>query len=104
MKYFLIFSSIFILSSCSSFDRTLMSEFEPLPKKSFKFKSKSDLIYPEDSEGAEKIRMDWLETYLTDNNICAGGYVIEERKVVLVSEALIGPGKLKDIYYYGRCT
>lgn len=90
------------LAACAAVDRPAMTEFEPLEGDSFRFEADADVIYPAASPTAEEERMRWLRTWLDNNSMCADGYRITERKVVLTSEALLG--EVNRIYYRGECT
>lgn len=102
MKRAVWVASLLVFTACAAVDRPTMSEFEPMGDSSFRFQAKADAIYPEASPAAESERMRWLQTYLDNNGLCRSGYELTDRKVVLVSEALLGD--LKTIYYQGRCT
>ena len=79
-------------------DRVTMTAFEPDGQNAFRYKATAGkLSYPEDGELAEKVRMDWLETYLELNEMCPGGYEIDDRSVVKRTTGS------SDIHYRGQC-
>jgi hypothetical protein len=58
------------------------------------------LARTESSKEAEAERIAWLEQYLAENKYCPSGYIITERKPVVIGD-LMGP--LYRIYYTGLC-
>ena len=92
----------FALTSCGSYDRLITTEFEPTQANQFRYKATADAASPLASVEAERIRMQWLEQYLKENNVCPTGYVVDERKPVLKSKGLLGD--IYDIFYVGKCT
>lgn len=51
------------ISACSTYDRAAMTTFRPEPG-GFEYTAFTDNFYRDDSAGAEKDRMAWLEEYL----------------------------------------
>jgi hypothetical protein len=83
-------------------DRTSVSKFEPLASDEFRFEAAANsVLWPVDGPKAEAARMEWLETYLSNNHLCPNGYTITERKPVLVDSRPLGDAH--TIYYRGRC-
>lgn len=93
--------TLVLLGGCSALDRQELTSFEPLPNKKFRYEAKTDAIYRHDTAAGERTRLSWLEKYLRDNQLCSGGYVIEQRKAVLIRRAALA--QLYNIIYYGRC-
>ena len=94
-----------ILSGCASMDRDTPSSFEPYSDSSgamfFRFRADTaSIAYPEGSDEAEAIRMEWLEEHLRSNNLCGQGYEILEREPAK-SSTVAGPAQ--SIYYVGKC-
>lgn len=102
MARILSMAALALLAGCASYDRHAMTSFEPSGD-SFRFEANADpVIYPLDSAAAEQDRMVWLETYLSQNNMCPDGYTITERKPVITGEPLTGTDY--RIFYQGHCT
>lgn len=98
-RILLLTLSAYAVGGCASIDRVPASDFKPTSERSFEFVAAgSALDYPEDSPAAEKVRMDWLRTWLDDNGMCPDGYKITQRKPVKVGA--FGA----RIYYLGECT
>lgn len=95
MRSFLL--SIFLLVGCSSYDRQVMTEFEPVGPDRFRYASQYGTFYAADSPGAEAERLDWLATWLQNNAMCSGGHEVTSRRQVAAS-SLAG-----RIIYEGRC-
>lgn len=94
----------FLLTSCAAIDRPAMSTFEPFTSNgttTFRYKAKADPGRKPESAEAEAERMTWLGMYLADNKLCGAGYTIQDRKVVLMSTALLG--SVHDVIYTGQC-
>lgn len=94
---------VIAISGCSSMNKRIESRFEPYKsangQQEFKFFAHSNRFSPEYDKDSENERMEWLQTWLTDNKMCPNGYVITQRTVVDVG---LGDA-VKDIYYYGKC-
>jgi hypothetical protein len=98
-------AAVLILSGCASMDRHTRSSFEPYSDSSgamfFRFRADTaSAAYPEGSDEAEAIRMEWLEEHLRSDNLCGQGYEILEREPVK-SSTVAGPAQ--SIYYVGKC-
>lgn len=89
---------VLLLGGCAeSMDRITATDFMPAPDGSgFTFKTLIAPQYPDSPEG-EASRMKMLESWLTDNNVCARGYDIVNRQVIKRSVFV------QDIYYSGKC-
>lgn len=92
------------LSACATvaeMDRTELSSYEPVRSEPgidiVKFRTKANAFYREDSQEAERVRMNWLEQYLGDNGLAGRQYEILSRKTVLLYRAPLGDGY--DIFY-----
>lgn len=86
------------MTGCATIDRGAVSDFRPSGPTTFEYRAQAGALdYPADSPAAEQVRMDWLRTWLTDNEMCPAGYQIIERH-----EVKIGFGA--RIHYTGRCT
>lgn len=96
MKYLALFITFLFITGCSSFDRSV-TKFEPLYDKDghsyYKYTAFSALQYPLESPSAEKTRIQWLESWLKDNNLNTSHYEIVSRK------AIKAQGLVHDIYY-----
>ena len=92
---------LLVLSGCASLDRVTVTRFEPIKTGNnqayFKYTSFADAMYPLKSNGAEAIRIGWLEEWLSDNGYSEVNYEILSRKPVLRKKGLIGD--IYDIYY-----
>jgi hypothetical protein len=63
----------------------------------YTFSAFADAVYPKDSEVAEKQRMEWLEKWLSQNNLPTNNYKVLSRETYLKSKGLLGT--TYDIYY-----
>lgn len=99
------------LGGCASNDRASQTTFEPTTlggeQRGFRFSAAAHIGYPDNPEG-EAVRIDWLNTWLKDNNYCPSGYKIIDRIPIYRG----GPGALpanhhnspKWIHYTGVCN
>ena len=96
---FSIFIAVF--SGCASLDRMPATKFEPLRSDAgaqyFKFTTIADASYPLGSENAEQTRIEWLKTWLSDNNYGSNKFEIISRTPMLRSKGLFGD--IYDIFY-----
>ena len=99
MRKWLVVGAL-LLSACAKVDKPGMTEIIPVMG-GFTFKATADASYPVTSESAEQTRIRWLEEYLRDNGICPAGYVITDRREILVSKAILAD--IVDITYEGAC-
>lgn len=64
------------------------------------FEAKAGAAYPTDSEAAEAVRMEWLQSWLDRQGLCPDGYEI-------ISREPIGPGQPNfhdmDLRYLLKC-
>ena len=94
---------VLIFGSCASVDRTRMTKFEPYKGPNnemlFKFYSQADSIYRFDTEDGEKVRMQWLQTWLKANLYCPNGFDIINKTIVSTDFHQL----VKDMYYTGKC-
>ena len=94
--YFIIIIAFLFLSACASVDRITTTTFEPLFQVSnnefdyFKYIAPANLSYPIDSTDAEKTRILWLETWLSDNGLKE--YKIIYRLPVSIGKSPLGEG------------
>lgn len=94
-------TALLLASGCAM--RTLDTSFEPTGDDSFVFRSfASTLGYDPDDPVAEKKRLGFLETWLSENSMCVDGYEITDRKVVTQGTGPFGTGY--KIIYRGQCT
>jgi hypothetical protein len=63
------------------------------------YESFADAAYPVDSDDAEKIRLQWLKKWISENNI-TNKFDITSRRTVKKSSGLFGD--IYDIYYEVR--
>jgi hypothetical protein len=69
---------------------------------SFLYSAHTNAVMTEnDDGGAERLRRDWLADALKAHGMCAGGYVVEQRRFVVDANGPFGNGG--DIVYAGRC-
>jgi len=77
------------------------TKFEPVSTDDtyyyFKYVSIADGIYPLDSDDAERIRMRWLETWLSNNSL-GSEYKIVSRIFIFRQKGVLW-GEGYDIYY-----
>ena len=67
----------------------------------WRFDVKLTAEYPDDSEGAEAVRMNWLTAWLASRKACLNGYDIVERREFEYMEH--NPARY-DLRYKVRCT
>lgn len=88
------------LVACTSLDKISHSEFYPYDQlgqsERYTFKAIADFQYPADSKDAERIRIEWLQQWVSDNNLCANGYSLDNRKAIINN-------KITRIYYVITC-
>lgn len=72
----------------------------PLPN-GFRYIAAVDERYPEDGNQAESLRMEWLEEFIEDRELCPQGFVITERRPDRGRTPI--NGSLDHIYYTGVC-
>ena len=82
---------------CASHDRRALTRFEPLvidrDYQYFKHEVACPTTYSVDeTSGDEKIRREWLEWHLVNNNFDSKNYEITKREVLLIGESVIGKG------------
>lgn len=102
MKLLLIALTFAALTGCAaSLDRQVMSSLEPTHEDStyrhFKFKATANVAHRD-----EQTRIDWLESWLSDNGLLGAKYEITTRQEVVKASSLFGP--VLDIYYTVRVT
>jgi hypothetical protein len=82
-----------VLCGCAGYDGQL-TKFQPLRQQDqqqiWLFSTSANAVYPLDSEAAEKIRIGWLEDWLTKHGLDNKNYTILSRKVVPDDSGLIG--------------
>ncbi len=88
------------LMGCSAHDTIFDTRFRPLSDGTFQYEAVAGPLTPHDSSSAESNRLSRLKLYLTDNDLCPGGYEIFERKVI--REYNLGAAGSR-IYYRVRC-
>lgn len=92
--------AIFLIGCAGKGDVT---KFEPLPPvngiQQFKYLAKSGVFRPANDPKSEEDRIEWLEMWLKDNNMCANGYVILDRNAASLGHW----DSVRDIYYTGQC-
>ena len=100
LKSFL-FLILFFGWGCTAIDRPAMTSLEPIKSEGgyqyLKYIASTDAIYPEGDQKAEKIRLEWLVIWLTENGYQPDSYEIFSREVVLRKKGLVGD--MHDIYY-----
>jgi hypothetical protein len=93
---------LILFTGCAS-DRIYRTTFEPLDGPSrehqFRFTAQSDIIYPGNTPDGERIRMDWLETWLKASNYCPKGYRILSKRDIQRGSYEGG----RDYFYTGEC-
>ncbi|MEQ8739532.1 MAG: hypothetical protein RID59_13395 [Hoeflea sp.] len=78
------------------------SRLEPTSPDSFRFATVASAEWPIDSPEGEASRRQALERFLELNDMCSGGYVIDDRRAVLRNRGLLADRY--DLYYEGRCS
>jgi hypothetical protein len=93
-KIFLVLSFVIAIltAGCASYDRMAITTFEPMDGKGsegvFKYTALAGGGYSaEITSKAEKIRIDWLEWYLSKNGFDSKSYEITRRETVVTGEA-----------------
>ncbi|WP_143339539.1 hypothetical protein [Desulfovibrio legallii] len=99
--HLLLFTSI-LFYGCASQDYHL-TKFRPTTQDEqyqyYLYESFADAAYPVDSDDAEKIRLQWLKKWISENNI-TNKFDITSRRTVKKSSGLFGD--IYDIYYEVR--
>lgn len=100
LKKYLLICFLCILTGCSNLDFGY-TKFQPLKidanSKYFTFTAYGDAAYPENSDAAEQIRIEWLNRWLTENKLNHKNMVIVSRSAVKKQDGLFGT--IYDIYY-----
>ncbi len=110
------------LCGCIDNDRVRVQSFAAGADGSFTYAAHTDAVMTENDDGAaERIRRDWLAETLEARGMCAGGYVVYQRRLAIPAErpAFVGPeygaapaaasaadaafGNGGDVVYYGSC-
>lgn len=85
-----------LLGAGCALDRPLLTRFEPAGPYAFSFDAEATVFYPLEGTG-ERVRMDWLETWLREADMCPDGYQLTGRRAIRS-----GPTTHR-VYYTGRC-
>lgn len=89
-------------SSIGNFDRHALSRLYPAPSGSeLVFEASVSPQYPADSEAAEATRMQWIELWLDQRNLCADGFEIKDR--IAIGSAADNPYQ-HDLRYTLACA
>lgn len=92
-----------LLAGCAAGDKySMVKTISPQPNGNFEFVINADPIYPNDSDKAEKIRMDWIRHYLDVNEACPNGFQVIDRQTVKLGKSFLGEGH--SITYQVSCT
>jgi len=100
MRLLIAATFLSFLMGCSSVDYQLTAfraNNTQGVNQTYTFSAFADAVYPLDSEIAEKQRMEWLEKWLSQNNLSTKNYKILKRETYLKSKGLLGT--IYDIYY-----
>ena len=103
-KLFISAISLFVLFGCAGIDRTKVTQLQPYKSNDgqqyFNYLAYAGSTYPTNTKEAEDQRMAWLETWLSENNLCKSGFSITERNEVKANTWLYDR---TNIYYTGKC-
>ena len=100
LKFVILTIIVLALHGCSTVDYQITSfrlVSEQAESKTFAYTAFADAVYPVDSVEAEKQRMEWLNKWLSQNNLTTTDYVIIKREVYKKHKGLLG--ETYDIYY-----
>ncbi|CAB4121332.1 hypothetical protein UFOVP13_28 [uncultured Caudovirales phage] len=100
LKNILLICILCTLQACANLDFGA-TKFQPLKTDAnanyFTFTAYGDAAYPENSNEAEQIRIEWLNRWLSENNITNKNLTIVSRSAVKKQVGLFGT--IYDIYY-----
>lgn len=91
-----------LLASCTSYDQRMATNFMPLEDGKWRYQTFADAVQPLERASAEAYRMEMLEIWLGENNLCPAGYTIISKQPVKRSSG--GLGDIYDVYYEGACA
>ncbi len=79
--------SLGLLGGCSSNEVARVQNFSPGPNGSFTYSARTNTVMTANEDGAaEQIRRDWLAQTLEAQGICRGGYVVYQRRLVILPQ------------------
>lgn len=97
---------LFLAAGCAADGIVLPGDGERYTKlitrpNGFHFIAAVDRRFPEDDDDAERVRLAWLDRFVSRAEVCPGEYVLTERRADR-GETPIN-GSLDHIYYTGVC-
>ncbi len=92
--------AVLALMGCTAHTPGYDTTFRPLDDGTFQYEALGGRFYPPESAAAEANRLSRLKLYLTDNDLCPGGYEVFGRKVIREAP---GHSSLSRIFYRVRC-
>lgn len=94
---------VLFLVGCAQMGKMDYTTFEPVitngSPNEFKYMVKSNIFNPANDQTSEAERFQWLDMWLSDNEMCPNGYVIISRKAIDLGYS----DAVKHIYYVGKC-
>lgn len=95
--------TVALLAGCAPLDRQQTS-LAPVKADGgyqyFRYRAFADAVYPLGESAAEKMRLEWLERWLTDNGYSSTGYEVLDREPILRNRGLLGD--IYDVFYTVR--
>lgn len=94
-----------LLSGCATLDRSSESRFEMVSDTSWRMWARTASNYAPDSERAEAIRMDWIQTYVEANG-CRSFQVVDRRWTKEPTDSFMRTGLSSSVgalTYTGTC-
>jgi hypothetical protein len=89
----------FAISASTSAEMAKRSTFKVIDENSISYSSRIDHIFSHDDNNVEIDRYLMLENFLYKNGLCANGFSIEERKVVIITPPHDG-----ELQYLVKCN
>lgn len=99
----LVLACLVLLAGCTGFtDRTRVDHFTAKAHGHFAYSVATNTVMTANEDGAaERIRRDWLAASLHAHRLCAKGYVLDSRRLVVPATGPYGNGG--KIVYAGHC-
>jgi hypothetical protein len=91
-----------MLAGCIEYDLVRVDSFAARDAGSFVYAAATNSVMtPNDDGASEQIRRDWLGETLAANNMCATGYVLDSRRLIVQANGPFADGG--QVVYTGRC-
>ena len=87
-----------VVASCATYDQRMATDFAPTANGGWTYRTFADLANPLDSASGEAYRMQMLDIWVRENNICPTGYKADNRRSIKRG------GAVHDVYYDVTCT